>query len=95
MIYGNGLVDGTDIPYDDVISPRGVVVEGCMTNLNKIVPPKHIKITGNGEYAHRYIIKDTSECTDGGFFGSTEFIGDEESCIGTGTAPKSTFVFKK
>ena len=92
---GDGLVDGTDIPYDDVVSPRGVVVEGCMTNLNQIVPPGYIKITGNEKYAHRYIVKDTSECTDGGFFGSTEFISDEESCIGTSATPKSTFVFKK
>ena len=37
---GDGLVDGTNIPYDDVVSNRGVTDPTSMKNLNPVEPPK-------------------------------------------------------
>ena len=82
---GDGFVDGTKIPYDDVVSRGGIVDESSYENLNPIVPPKYLKITGN-DCKYVYRVNDMSSfegITDGGFFGNTEFISDDGTCIGT------------
>lgn len=91
---GDGFVDGTKIPYDDVISNRGVVDPTSKKNHNPIMPPKYINILGNTE-GYVYVIPDTSEYEGGGFFGKTEFSDGEKTYIGTANASDSTFKFKK
>ena len=93
---GDGLVDGTEIPFNGVVNPRGVIDEGSYKNLNPIVPPKYIKITNN-KNNYVYLVNDMSSfegITDGGFFGKTEFITDDESFVGTNHSEENTKTFK-
>lgn len=92
---GDGLVDGTNIPYDEVISNRGVTDPECMENKNPITPPKYIKILGNTDVKYDFVVHDTSEYENGGFFGKTEFITDTDTYIGTTDKNSSTFKFRK
>ena len=89
---GDGLVDGTKIPYDDVVSSSGVTDPGCMDNRNPIIPPSYIKILNN-KGGYEYVVQETSEYEDGGFFGNTEFICDTGSVKGTAQEPECTFKF--
>lgn len=92
---GDGLVDGTKIPYDDVVDKRGVIDVGNKINNNPIIPPEHIKILGNTEAGYEFVVHDTSECEDGGFFGTTEFISDRVIYHGTAHKQCETFCFEK
>ena len=91
---GDGFVDGTKIPFDDVESIRGITDPTSMKNFNPVVPPAHIKITGNTE-GYSYVVPDTSEYEGGGFFGTTEFVADGERFVGTAHESGETFVFEK
>ena len=93
---GDGLVDGTSIPYEDVVNWKGVKDESCFKNLNPIVPPKYLKVTGN-TCKYVYIVNDMSSfegITDGGFFGKTEFITDDATYVGTNHSDENTKTFK-
>ena len=92
---GDGLVDGTNIPYDDEVSVRGVTDPTNFENHNPVLPPEYIEILGNGEYGYKYVVLDTSEYEDGGFFGKTEFISDGGKVVGTSNKENDTFEFKK
>ena len=90
---GDGFVDGTKIPFDDVVDSSGVVDPDNFTNANPVIPPKYIKyIKGEGEGACDLLVADTSVHENGGFYGKTEFIVDGASYIGT--TAKDTEVVK-
>ena len=101
---GDGLVDGTNIPYDDVVSKIGVIDESSNKNLNVVTPPSEIIIKGN-EGARKpgkctFVVYDTSKAegvSDGGFFGNTKFITDGSEYIGTDYVGKETetYVFRE
>ena len=91
---GDGLVDGTNIPYDDVIDIRGVTDSSNMKNINPIIPPAYIRILGNKDVGYNYIVHDTSEYDDGGFFGTTRFETDENCYTGTAYSDTETFKFE-
>ena len=91
---GDGLVDGTNIPYDDVVSNRGVKDPDSLKNVNPIIPPKYIKMLGNTE-GYKLAVQGTSEYEDGGFFGKTEFIADNGTDVGTAKPADETFVFER
>jgi len=91
---GDGLVDGTKIPYDDYIDPRGVSDSSNMKNINRIIPPAYIRILGNTELGYNYIVHDTSEYDDGGFFGTTRFETDKNCYTGTAYSDTETFKFE-
>ena len=59
------------------------------------MPPKYIEILGNGAHGYKYVVLDTSEYEDGGFFGKTEFISDGGTVVGTSDKENDTFKFKK
>ena len=91
---GDGFVDGTNIPYDDEVSKKGVVDPSNFKNLNPIAPPAYIKYV-RGEGMAELLIPDTSIYEDGGFFGKTEFRNATECYVGTGMASASSdFTFK-
>ena len=93
---GDGFVDGTKIPYDDVVSRDGIVDESSYDNLNPVVPPKYLKVTGN-ECKYVYRVNDMSSfegITDGGFFANTEFISENETYVGTNHCNEKTETFK-
>ncbi len=93
---GDGLVDGTNIPYDDFVDTRGVVDESSYKNLNPIRPPKYMKVFNN-KHNYVYTVNDMSKydgVTDGGFFGKTEFVADDETYIGTNHPDKQIKTFK-
>ncbi len=92
---GDGLVDGTDIPYDDEVSARGVTDPTNFKNHNPVLPPKYIKILSNKDYGYKYVVLDTSEYEDGGFFGKTEFVSDGGAVVGTANKKNDTFKFEK
>ncbi len=92
---GDGLVDGTNIPYDDEVSVRGVTDPTNFKNQNPVLPPKHIKILGNKDYGYKYVVLDTSEYEGGGFFGNTEFVSDSGAVVGTANKENDTFKFVK
>ncbi len=70
---GDGLVDGTDIAYDSVISASGIRVNSSRLNLNPISPPKYIYIINNdgvnGEGGYEFIFPDPSYTS---FFANTD-----------------------
>ena len=88
---GDGIIDGTNVPYDkDNIIRSGVVNEESYENLNPIAPPKYFKLYGNNNASEdgkiRVQVYDTAnykDVPDGGFFGKTEFVTDGASYIGT------------
>lgn len=92
---GDGLIDGTNIPFENIIR-GGVADESSDKNLNPTVPPKYIKILNNkGKYV--FLVNDMSSfdgVTDGGFFGKTKFISDNETCVGTNYSDVETESFK-
>ena len=92
---GDGLVDGTNIPYDDEIDRRGIVDPDCFDNHNPIMPPEYIKVLGNEGAGYKFVIHDTSEYEGGGFFGKTEFVSDGGTVVGTANKENDTFKFKK
>ena len=93
---GDGFVDGTNIPYDDVVDRRGICDESSNKNLNPIIPPKYMEVKNN-KCGYVYIVNDMSAfegITDGGFFGKTEFITDNETYVGTSHTDEKTENFK-
>ena len=93
---GDGFVDGTKIPYDNVVDRRGILDETSYENLNPITPPAYIKVLNN-KYGYKYVVFDTSDykdIDDGGFFGKTEFVSDNERRIGTNYSDENTETFK-
>ena len=93
---GDGLIDGTNIPYTGELW-GGVTDESSYENLNRVVPPKYIKVLNN-KYKYKYCILDASsykDMDDGGFFGETEFITDDESFLGKNPKNNDSFVFEK
>ena len=92
---GDGLVDGTNIPYDDYVDCRGVTDPTSFKNHNPVVPPKYVKIFGNGEAGYKYVVQDTSEYEGGGFFGTTEFISERGVTRGTADSSDPNFKFAK
>ena len=93
---GDGFVDGTNIPYDDVVERKGIVDESSYKNVNPIIPPKYMKVTGNA-CKYTYLVNDMSSfegIIDGGFFGNTEFITDNETYVGTNHSNEKTETFK-
>lgn len=96
---GDGFVDGTKIPYDDFVDRRGILDESSNQNLNKIVPPEFIKVVNNKDN-YKFVVYDFSTydgMKDGGFFGKTKFISDNETYEGTAYTDVKTenFLFKK
>ena len=98
---GDGLVDGTNIPYTGVINKSGVTVPDSHKNLNPIAPPKYIRLYGNKNASEpgkvKVVVYDTSDymgVADGGFFGKTEFATDGATYMGTDYADKETETFK-
>jgi hypothetical protein len=98
---GDGFVDGTKIPYDDVVSTIGVIDESSYVNLNVITPPSEITILGNeGANAPgrcKFLVYDTSKyigVSDGGFFGKTKFKTEECEYVGTDHVGEDTDSFK-
>jgi hypothetical protein len=106
---GDGYVDGTNITFDGD-SDWGGVVTSVKENLNPIKPPEIIKITGNdgvsGTGGYTYIVPktdgfgvsdggyyDTVE-NNGGFFGDTKFITEENTYLGTDHEDTETFIFR-
>lgn len=92
---GDGLVDGTSIPYDDEVSCHGVADPSTFKNHNPVVPPKYIKFFGNEGAGYKLIVQDTSEYEGGGFFGTTEFISENCVTVGTATNSDPNFDFRK
>ena len=93
---GDGFVDGTKIPFDDVVSRAGILDDSSFENLNPIIPPKYVKIINN-KYGYKFVVYDTSsykDMDDGGFFGKTEFISDNERRIGSNYSDVETENFK-
>ena len=92
---GDGLVDGTNIPYDDEVSCRGVTDPTCFKNHNPVIPPKYIKFFGNEGAGYKLLVQDTSEYEGGGFFGTTEFISEQGVTVGTASSSDPNFEFAK
>ena len=93
---GDGFVDGTKIPFDDVVSRGGILDESTFKNLNPIVPPEYVKVINN-KRGYKFVVYDTSSyegMVDGGFFGKTRFISDNETLVGTSHTDKTTETFK-
>lgn len=98
---GDGLVDGTNIPYDNGARRAGVADPSSYKNLNPNTPPAVIEIKGNGKALKdgkvRLVVFDTANykgVTDGGFFGKTKFITDGASYTGTDYVGQDTETFK-
>ncbi len=96
---GDGFVDGTDIPYDNVVSRSGVPDENSRKNLNVITPPSLVKITSHSgaEGKCKIAVYDTSYIegvSDGGFFGKTSFVTDGNTYVGTSYTDTETETFK-
>ncbi len=81
---GDGFVDGTNIPYDEVVDRKGVVDETQKRNLNAITPPERLKLVNN-EGGYKIVVLDTSkyEGLNGGFFANTSFEIEDKKLIGT------------
>jgi hypothetical protein len=93
---GDGFVDGTKIPYDNVVEPRGITDTSSFKNLNPIAPPSVIEIR-NTKLPYSYVIYDTANyknVPDGGFFGKTRFVSDNNTYLGTDYVGKETETFK-
>ncbi len=91
-VDGDGLVDGTDIPFVEGDGRRGVLHPTSKKNLNPVIPPQYIKVIRNSE-SYKLIVKDTSDYEGGGFFGNTQFVSDTETIIGTKIC-NDTFKFR-
>ena len=97
---GDGLVDGTKIPYTGVVNKSGVVDPDSFKNLNPIAPPKYIRLYGNEKASVpgkvTVAVYDTAhykDIPDGGFFGKTEFATDGATYFGTDYVGEETETF--
>ena len=93
---GDGFVDGTKIPYDDVVNRYGIIDESSRQNLNPIRPPKYARVVNN-KNNYVYTVNDMSSLPgvdDGGFFANTEFITDNATYVGTQHTDENTETFK-
>ena len=99
---GDGLVDGTSVPYDPSnINRSGVMAEDSYKNLNMIAPPKYFRLYGNENASEegkaRILVYDTANyknISEGGFFGKTEFATDGATYLGTDYVGRDTETFK-
>jgi hypothetical protein len=95
---GDGFVDGTKIPFDDVISRGGITDESSNVNLNPIIPPEYIRITNNIGVLGGYVfaIPNTASLgvPDGGFLGKTKFSSENEEYVGTDFVGEETKTFR-
>lgn len=99
---GDGLVDGTNVPYDAVAAEKSTkysfgVLTGSMKNLNVITPPSVIKVNGLKGGVKISVPKTALfEDTEGGFFGKTKFYyNDEDFYLGTNHKDTETFEFSE
>ncbi len=93
---GDGLVDGTNIPYDDVVERGGIRDDSTFKNLSPIAPPELIRLV-NSKNACRVLVYDTANYKDvpnGGFFGKTSFVSDNNTYKGTDYVGRDTETFK-
>ena len=106
----DGYVDGTTVVYDKNNIKKGGVYGDVKDNLNPVKPPEFIKITNNdgvnGAGGYIYVIPKTSGKnvsdggyyneteSNGGFFGDTEFITEENTYLGTNHQNTVTFKFQ-
>jgi hypothetical protein len=94
---GDGLVDGTDIPYEHdrrLEFHRGVESESHV-NVNPVTPPKFVRISVSNKT--KYTVPDTANYMNvegGGFFGKTEFISKNNKYIGTDHVGEKTETFE-
>ncbi|MBO7304200.1 MAG: hypothetical protein J6V09_03175 [Clostridia bacterium] len=101
---GDGLIDGTDIPYDGVPSNGGVMHPTSYTNENPVRPPEYIKIIQDG--GCRFTLASTAGAgisdgdyyddveNAGGFFGDTKFYYSAvDYVVGTEIGEVGPFVF--
>ena len=93
---GDGLVDGTNIPFDDVVDKKGIVDTESRTNVNPITAPEYVKIINN-KCGYNYVVADMSdvEGAEGGFFAKTKFITDDAEYVGTKHPEAKVFSFRK
>ena len=90
---GDGLVDGTKIPYDDVVDKRGVTDPDNFTNANPIVPPEYIKIVNSTDAGScKVLVANTSVFESGGFFKNTTFSDGVSELVGP-SGESSVFEF--
>ena len=97
---GDGLVDGTDIPYDTEFVKNSNVYRaglrfGSYKNLNPITPPEYFKAK-NIKGGIKFAMPKThlSGTGDGGFLGKTKFYYDDESyVVGTDNEDVGAFEF--
>jgi hypothetical protein len=82
---GDGFVDGTKIPFDDVVERNGIEDISSHVNLNVITPPRFFKVFNNKNgYKYTVYRTDSDPCVpDGGFLGKTEFATDSGVYVGT------------
>jgi hypothetical protein len=96
---GDGLVDGTDVPYDAEYVKnsndyqRGLRC-GSYKNVNRTTPPSEIKLV-NIKGGVKFSVPKTSVFEDvcGGFFGNTRFVSEEGTLVGTDNPDNETFTF--
>ena len=104
-IDGDGYVDdyldeqGKKLPFDKNLSStysKGIEKE-TTRNLNPVKPPDHIKIL-NSDGSFKLVVSDTSEFSEGGFFGKTKFYyAPDKYYTGTGEAKaegENVFIFR-
>ena len=97
---GDGLVDGTDIPYDTEFVKNSNVYRaglrfGSYKNLNPITPPEYFKAK-NIKGGIKFAMPKThlSGTGDGGFLGKTKFYYDDDSyVVGTDNQDVGAFEF--
>jgi len=106
----DGFVDGTEIEFDGSTNNSGVRDSSSRLNLNPIKPPEIIKIVNNdgvdGGGGYVYIVPRTDGFgvsdggyyddveNNGGFFGDTKFITEENTYLGTDHEDTETFIFR-
>jgi hypothetical protein len=107
---GDGYVDGTTVKFDGDTAVYGVQDTSNYKNLNPTKPPEYIKITGNdgvdGAGGYDYCVPRTDGLgvsdggyydeveNNGGFFGDTKFITEENTYLGTDHTNTETFSFE-
>ncbi len=98
---GDGLVDGTDIPYDNVVEKGGVCDAASRRNLNVVTPPTVVRITSHKgasvEGKCKITVYDTNHIEgvlNGGFYGKTKFITDNSTYLGSNFTDEETETFR-
>jgi hypothetical protein len=96
---GDGLVDGTNVPYDAEFVKNSNKFHdglrcGSYANVNPITPPSEIKLV-NIKDGIKFSIPKTSVAEDceGGFFGKTRFVLENQTLIGTDHDDNELLVF--